>query len=211
MRIYAPKAKDSYCKALTRTMVGLPSQLGNQIVDDVCKKSTKLSGCCCAAAVEALWQLQLPVGVRAHVSNMEFTATTYKQVFEAADKVYMSAKQVSVAAMASSVAAVSVDLDETQAAFEVQNQPQVAAFTAKNKPPKNQSQGSNGGGGGNKNNKNKKNKNKNQNQNQTSSRGPRHSSSPPEACCDRHYKHGPDAWYCVAPLTCPWVNKCAPR
>ena len=43
VRIYAPKAKDSYCKALTRTMVGLPSQLGNQIVEDVCKKSSKLS------------------------------------------------------------------------------------------------------------------------------------------------------------------------
>ena len=71
--------------------------------------------------MEALWQLQLPVGVRAHVSNMDFNHNTYKQVFEAADKVYMSSKQVSVAAMAmaSSVAAMSVtdDLDETQAAF----------------------------------------------------------------------------------------------
>merc|ERR1711923_502325 len=100
IRIYAPKAKDSYCKALTRTMVGLPSQLGNQLVDDVCKKANKLNGCCCASAVEALWQLQLPVGVRAHVSNMEFNHTTFKTVFEAADKVFLSAKQVSVAAIA---------------------------------------------------------------------------------------------------------------
>ena len=74
IRIYAPKAKDSYCKALSRTMVGLPSQLGNQLVDDVCKRPNKLNGCCCASAVEALWQLQLPVGIRAHVSNMEFSA-----------------------------------------------------------------------------------------------------------------------------------------
>ena len=75
--------------------------------------------------MEALWQLQLPVGVRAHVSNMEFSQATYKQVFEAADKVYLSSKQVSVAAMASSVAAVSVgdELNETQAAFIPQNQP----------------------------------------------------------------------------------------
>ena len=43
IRIYAPKPSDSYRKALTRTMVGLPSQLGYQIVDDVCKKATKLS------------------------------------------------------------------------------------------------------------------------------------------------------------------------
>ena len=100
IRIYAPKPKDSYCKALTRTMVGLPSQLGNQIVEDVCKKPVKLEGCCCSSAVEALWHLQLPVNIRAHVSNMEFTEATYKTVMEAADNVYLSSKQVTVAAVA---------------------------------------------------------------------------------------------------------------
>ena len=35
IRIYAPKPSDSYRRALTRTMVGLPSQLGYQIVDDL--------------------------------------------------------------------------------------------------------------------------------------------------------------------------------
>ena len=198
IRIYAPKAKDSYCKALTRTMVGLPSQLGHQIVDDVCKKAAKLEGCCCAAAVEALWQLQLPVGIRAHVSNMEFNHTTYKQVFEAADRVFMSSKQVSVAAMARPVvAAVSaVDLDETQSAFSLQNQPsaEVAALA----------KGQTG--------KNKKNKNKgNKNQN---SRGKKHDSVPEaqaDKMCDRHYRHGSDAWYCLAPSTCPWKNKCTPK
>ena len=54
IRIYAPKPQDSYRKALTRTMTGLPSQLGSQIVDDVCKKAIKLDSCCCAGAVLAL-------------------------------------------------------------------------------------------------------------------------------------------------------------
>ena len=209
IRIYAPKAKDSYCKALTRTMVGLPSQLGNQIVDDVCKKAVKLSGCCCASAVEALWQLQLPVGVRAHVSNMEFSKDTYKQVFEAADKVYLSSRQVSVAAMASSVAAVSVDnLDETQAAFTTQNQPQVAAF----------GKGASGSGRGG---RNRNNKNKNQNsgskpqgatdKDKDKTRGKKHSSNPPDSVCSRHYRYGPESWYCVAPTTCPWKDKVASR
>ena len=191
-RIYAPKAKDSYCKALTRTMVGLPSQLGNQIVDDVCKKANKLEGCCCAAAVEALWQLQLPVSVRAHVSNMEFNHATFKDVFEAADKVFMSAKQVSVAALA--IAA--VDLDETQSAFTSQNQPgaEVAAFA----------KGQSG--------KNKKNK-KNQN-NKNKSRGQKHSSVPDgqaDKMCDRHYRHGASAWYCLSPDSCPWASKVTPK
>ena len=204
IRIYAPKPKDSYCKALTRTMVGLPSQLGNQLVDDICKKPIKLQGCCCPSAVEALWHLQLPVNIRAHVSNMEFSHTTFKEVFEAADRVFLSSKQVSVAAM--QVAAVS--LDETQAAFNPENQPQVAAIAAK----QGKNQQSNRG-------RNKPNRNRGgrngqsqaNSQSQTKPRGPRHSSSPPEACCDRHYRHGAEAWYCVAPLTCPWVNKCAPR
>ena len=191
IRIYAPKAKDSYCKALSRTMVGLPSQLGNQLVDDVCKKASKLNGCCCAAAVEALWQIQLPVSVRAHVSNMDFTHATYKAVFEAADKVFLSAKQVSVAAM--SVAR--VDLDETQPAFSSQNQPtsEVAALT----------KGQNGG-------KNKKNNRGQGNKNQNSGRGKKHTSVPDnlaEKMCDRHFRHGAGAWFCAAPSTCPWKNK----
>ena len=192
IRIYAPKPKDAYCKALSRTMVGLPSQLGNQLVNDVCKKTNKLANCCCASAVEALWQLQLPVGVRAHVSNMTFNHSTYKEVFEAADKVYLSSKQVSVAAMA--VAAVS--LDETQSAFSPQNQPsaEVAAFN----------KGQSG--------KNKKNK-KNKNQNSTS-RGKKHSSVPDslaDKMCDRHFRHGADAWYCLTPSSCPWKDRCKPK
>ena len=192
VRIYAPKAKDSYCKALTRTMVGLPSQLGNQIVEDVCKKPAKLQGCCCAAAVEALWHLQLPVGIRAHVSNMEFNHATFKAVFEAADRVYLSSKQVSVAAVS-----VAADLDETQAAFSPHNQPsgEVAAYTK-----------GQGGGKNKKNNKGQGNKNK--------PRGTKHSSVPENLAnkmCDRHFRHGAGAWYCLSPETCPWKNKTTER
>ena len=197
LRIYAPKPKDSYCKALSRTMVGLPSQLGYQLVNDVCKKSVKLTGCCCPAAVQALWQLQLPINIRAHISNMDFTADTYKQVFEAADQVYLSSRQVNVAALA----VAKVDLNETTPAFIDQNLPQVAAI--------NKSGGSSGTSGGGKNKKQKKNKNGAQPQPQ--SRGPRHASQPPEACCDRHYRHGASAWYCVKPLTCPWKDKVAAK
>ena len=165
-------------------------------MDDVCKKATKLNGCCCAAAVEALWQLQLPVNIRAHVSNMTFDHTTFKEVFEAADKVFLSSKQVSVAAL--QVAA--VDLNETQAAFNPENQPQIAAM-AKNKPPKKNKKNKNAGGGGG-------------GQPQTKPRGQKHDSVPDnlaEKLCAFHHKHGVEAWYCVAPLTCPWKSKSAPR
>ena len=191
LRIYAQKPQDSYKVALTRTMTGLPSQLGHQIVQDICKKSKKLEGCCCDAATFALWSIQLPVNIRAHISNMTFNSTTYKDVFEQADKVYLSAKQISVAALAAQGGS-GADLDETQAAFTAQNQPhEVAAIKGQSSKKKN-----------------KKNKNKNKGQ---TPRGPRHSSSPPESCCDRHYVHGPDAWYCLQPTTCPWANRITPK
>ena len=191
-RIYAPRPCDSYRKALTRQMIGLPSQLGHQIVDDICKKPTKLTDCCCAAAAQALWSIQLPVNVHQHISNLEFTAATYKDVFEAADQCYLSAKQVAVAAVAT-------PLDETLPAFDRQNQPQVAAVN----------RGGNGGqnpGKGNKNNKGNRN-----NRGQPKGRPKRHPSNPSEDCCDRHYQYADKAWFCTKPLTCPLVNKVADR
>ena len=71
---------------------------------------------------------------------------------------------------------------------------QVAAFKP-SKPGKNQrskpknndksdKSGSNGGGAGNKQNKNV-----------------------PSNCCRNHKKWAGEAWYCLEPLSCPWVNK----
>ena len=197
LRIYAPKPHDAYRKALTRTMVGLPSQLGNQIINDICKKSVKLDGCCCAAAAFALWSIQLPVNIRAHISNSPFTKDSYKTVFQEADQVYLSSAQVNVAAVAA--------MDETLPAFSEQNQPQVAAIGKPNRGSgrgggrgnRGGQRGGRGGGRG----------GKPQNQ----SRGPRHSSNPPDSCCDRHYRHGEGAWFCLAPSTCPWANKVTPK
>ena len=195
IRIYAAKPQDSYRKALTRTMTGLPSQLGLQIVDDICKKAVKMRDCCCAPAVLCLWSDKLPVGIRAHISNEVFDHETYKKVFEAADKVFLSSRQAQM-----SVAATT--LDETLPAFSLQNQPgaEVAALSKKqNKNNKN-----NSGSG--------KNKNKNRNQN---ARGTKKHESVPEAqadkMCDRHFRHGDQAWYCLEPTTCPFKNRCISR
>ena len=209
IRIYAPKPEDSYKKALGRAMVGLPSQLGLQIVDDICKKVPKLEGCCCAGAALAIWSMALPVSIRAHISDKDFTAATYKDVFETADKVFLSSKQVTVAAMSSKA---NSSLDETLPAFQSQNQPQVAAINRGGGGNRGQ-RGNRGGwrgqrgqrgngrggqrGGG----------QSSSSQSSSSNRGPRHHSNPPESCCDRHYRHGDQSYFCLAPLTCPWVTK----
>ena len=200
VRIYAPKAQDAYRRALARTMVGLPSQLGYQIVDDICRKSSKLTGCCCEGAAQAIWEMKLPVNIRAHISKMEFTHATYREVFEAADQVFLSSRQVSVAAVA--VNNDSGALNETLPAFAAQNQPQVAAVG--------RGRGQRGGrrGRGQRGSRGSRGAGQSGAQAaQTAPRGPRHSSMPPEQCCDRHYRHGDQAWYCLAPLTCPWVTK----
>ena len=188
IRIYAPKPQDAYNKALGRTMVGLPSQLGYQIINDICTKPVKLDGCCCAAAALAIWSNQLPVNIRAHISNMTFTKDTHKQVFEAADRIFNSGRQVNVAVAALK----STTLDETLPAFSAQNQPatEVAAIAGKGK--------------------NKKNKKPKKPRSQLT----KHASVPDklaEKMCDRHYVHADQAWYCLAPSTCPWKDRCATK
>ena len=203
IRIYAPKPSDSYRKALTRTMTGLPSQLGHQLVNDMCKKSAKLSGCCCAAGVQTLWTDKLPVNVRGHISNDEFTHATYKEVFEAADKVYLSAKQLTVSAVEAP------SMDETLPAFQAQNQPQVAAVNRGGGRGGNGQRG-NGGGRGGRGGRGRGQGRGGQGGQSQQSRGTKHETVPDnlaEKMCNRHYKHGASAWFCVKPLTCPWVNK----
>ena len=201
-RIYAQKPCDSYKKALTRQMTGLPSQLGYQIINDICKKSTKLDGCCCEAAALALWSMNLPVNIRAHISNMTFTKDTYKTVFEAADQVFLSAKQVTVAAI--SAGAKEVGLDETLPAFTDQNQPQVAAIGRGQN--RGQGRGQRGGNRGGRGQRGQRGGNRG-GQSSGQARGPRHASMPPESCCDQHYRHGDQSFYCLKPLSCPWVSK----
>ena len=213
LRIYGQKPRDTYRKALTRQMVGLPSQLGLQIVADVCQKQVKLRNCCCAGGVQAIWTDKLPVNVRGHISNMEFNADTYKQVFEAADQNYLASQQLNVAALANP------SMDETLPAFTTQNQPQVAAVGRggqNNRGGRGGGRGGRGNRGGQSNRPNQGGQggqggqSQGQGQNKPS-RGPRHESNPPSECCDRHYRHGSGAWYCLKPATCPWANKVTPK
>ena len=190
LRIHAPRKEDTFKKALSRVLVGLPSQLGQTLINDVChNQGPKLEGCCCAHIVYTLWTLQLPISVRSHVASMTFDSNSYKQVFESADKVFLSTKSTEVSA---NVAAISKPAAAAAASEEVA---QVAAFKpAKPKKnqrsnPKNDKSGSGSGGGGN--NGGASNNKKNV----------------PSNCCRNHKKWAGEAWYCLEPLSCPWVNK----
>ena len=200
LRIHAPVKQDTYKKALSRVLVGLPSQLGQQLVNDICDKSVKLTGCCCAKAVYTLWCLQLPIHVRSLVADKEFNATTYNEVFQAADKVFLSTKTTEISAGVAAIAAPPAT-EEGAAGTEV------AALRRGGGGNNNRNRGSNRG--------NRRGGNRSNSSRPTATadkpRGPRHSSNPSEKCCDNHYKWSSDAWFCLEPLTCPMVNKCSAK
>ena len=204
LRIYAPKTEDKYKLALSRVLTGLPSQLGLQLVNDICDKSTKLSCGCCIKAVFTLWCLQLPASVKGHIANMPFTQDTYRTVFNAADKVFLSTKPADIAP---SVAAIVKVEEETP-----NNSTEVASV--RTNPANRGRRGGRGGGsgrGGNRNGGNNGSRSGNPSGAESTKQRKRHSSNPPSSCCDNHYRWADSAWFCLAPLTCPYVNKCAER
>ena len=191
LRIHAPKKEDTFKKALSRVLVGLPSQLGQTLLNDICDKTPKLTGCCCAKSVYTLWVLQLPAAVRASVADREFTAATYKDIFQSADKVFLSTRDTEVNPAVAAISGTKPKSGE---------EAQIAAVRP---PPKNKG-GNNGQGGG------RQQPSSNQ-RGQGQGRGPRHSSNPPNKCCDSHYRYGDKSWNCLSPFTCPWKDKLSPR
>ena len=140
LRIYAPKEEETYKKALTRVLVGLPSQLGQVLISDVCKQPVKLQGCCCSRAVWTLWNIQLPLQVRSQIADETFNHDTYMDVFRKADKIYLSTKSTEMSAKVAAIA-------------HPQEVPEVAAVKPKPSNKGGNSGGNNGGGGGGKNKK----------------------------------------------------------
>ena len=184
LRIHAPRAEDTFKKALSRVLTGLPSQLGEQLVNDICKHPIKLSCGCCPAAVYTLWTMQLPQAVRGHVADRPFNKNTYREVFQAADKIYLSTKSTELSSSVAAVVNTDVESGEV-AAVKSKKWNRGGAGRKPNKPNNSGATGSDGGGG----------------------RGPRHSSNPPSSCCDNHYRWGASSWFCLSPTSCPWKDK----
>ena len=137
IELFGAKQEDCYIRAKNRVMTGKPSQLGKALMDDLCKKSRKLDGCCCADIIWGMYREQLPITVRNHIAELSFNKDTYKQVFTTSDKVHAS-NQSTQPVRATTLAAVSHQPAQNSAA-------EVAAVTgARNKNQRNNK----GGGGG---------------------------------------------------------------
>ena len=197
LKLYGPRPEDSFNKAISRVLVGKPSTLGKQVINDFCECKPQINCKCCSKIAFGIWQKNLPTYIKAHISNMEFNATTHPQIFEMADKVWMShrAETPEVAAIkAENAAALATSTD-----FE---NPAVAAIRGRGgrgqrgqrgsrAGPARGPRGARGGGRGRGN-------------------APRHPQAL-EGSCYVHAQYGPEAWSCADRFNCPMRDIESPR
>ena len=90
LSIYGPRPEDSYAKAASRVLVGKPSTLAKQIMNDICECAKTIECKRCAKIAYGMWLKNLPTYVRTHISDQTFSAATYKAVLDMADKAWLS-------------------------------------------------------------------------------------------------------------------------
>ena len=207
MEIFGPKQEDAVDRALSRVMVGKPSQLARALVNDICKK--KLKNCqCCPSVVLAIWKRSLSSQVKAGIAHCEFNADTFPAVVKLADAIHSSnAPPATVAA----IAAPATNLNETQPAIQYPV-PEVAAAQRGGKPWRGGR--NNRGGRGGRNNRGGGNSGGGQSQSQgPKHKGTKHPDLPPGDWngCSMHFRFGKNAYFCAEPATCPWKNIFKPR
>ena len=93
LKIYGPRPEDSFAKATSRVLVGKPSTLAKQIINDFCECGKAIECKCCAKIAFGIWVKNLPTYIKAHISNQPFNSTTYQTVIDMADNVWLSHKQ----------------------------------------------------------------------------------------------------------------------
>ena len=125
---------------------------------------------------------------------MEFNMQNCKTVFEAADKVYLSTKVTEVSAGVAAISKPSNPSDDSSQVAAVRS----AAASNRGQRGKNRR----GGAGGNGVNRSGSGSNSS-----GTNGGGKPNKNVPSNCCRNHKKWAAEAWYCLEPLSCPWVNK----
>ena len=208
IQLFGAKPEDAYNRAKNRVMTGKPSQLGKSLIEDICACSPKLKCPCCAKIVWGMYREALPVVVRNHIAEMEFTSATYKNVLKKSDQVFDSNSSNQPVRGPATVAAVSNQADQ-----------EVAAVRS--------ARGGRGGGrGGNRGGRSQRGAANGsgtyqapQTQSTTNSttpapaagagqaqnKGPRHATAKGsnDKLCKIHYRWGENATFCAAPWKCP--------
>ena len=204
IKVFAPKPQDSMDKALSLVLKGLPSELGNELIEILCKCKPVLNSQCCADHVFGLFRRQMPTAVRNMIANKSFTKDNYEEIFTLADSVFLSNKPDASGAVAA-VRAPTPKPDTSGDAIAAVGPNRGGRGGRGGRGRGNWNNRGNGGGSG----RGGSNSNQNQNssnQNQNGLKGPRHSDSPPTTVCQIHWTFGKGASYCRKPRSCPWKD-----
>ena len=194
LSLYSPRPEDCFAKAASRVLVGKPSTLGKQIINDFCLCATPLSSKCCANIAYGMWVKNLPTYVKAFISKEAFNKDTYKKVFEMADKVWLTHRTEAPA-----VAAIKAEQAEALAGSNDLENPAVAAIRRGGGRGNRRGSGrggrSNRGGG---------------RGGQRQPQGPKHPQAL-EGSCYVHHQYGPEAWSCADRHKCPMRDIESPK
>ena len=196
LKMYGPKPEDGYLRAKNRVLTETPSQLGKQIVEDICPGEIKLQGCHCANTVWGIFREAIPIIIRNHIADMAFNADTYEAVFDKADQVWNSNKG-------------SEPLPSKQVAAVSRNgSPEVAAVQKGQNSQKNKNQngqrgqGQGQGGQRGQGNQNQGGQNQKNGQNQNNQARPTKPALNEDKLCRIHAKWKDNATFCAAPWGC---------
>ena len=56
LKLYGPRPEDSFNKAISRVLVGKPSTLGKQVINDFCECKPQINCKCCSKIAFGIWQ-----------------------------------------------------------------------------------------------------------------------------------------------------------
>ena len=214
LRVFGPCENADFERALGRVLTGKPSQLCEDLINDLC--SRELKNCCCIKVIGGLWRRAMPSSVRQAIAHYDFTRANLANIMQVADDVYLSTKPPSAQVAAISAptthpnsdlsteevlnTAFSVPSDSTPAAQIASLAAQVAALQKNFKKGKGQGQGGKGNGGTPK-----------YSASNPRWKTPRHADSPPYGSCKRHWQFGKSSFVCLEPTSCPWKQFIAPK
>ena len=67
LKLYGPRPEDSFNKAISRVLVGKPSTLGKQVINDFCECKPQINCKCCSKIAFGIWQKNLPTYIKAQI------------------------------------------------------------------------------------------------------------------------------------------------
>ena len=210
MRLFGPSEESHLQRAMSRVLSGKPSQLANDLINDMCEH--ELEGCCCRRWIFGLWHRQLPSAVKQAVAHKKFTKETLKEVLELADKVYESTRPPPTIAAVQQQAHEEAFHEDWQSYGQAQAEaeaPEVAAIGRGR--GRGRGRGGRGGQGRGANTQATPSNRPFYTKDNPRWTTPRHADLPPFHACKSHWTWGKSCFKCQEPSKCPWKKFVTPR